>query len=184
MYGFPLGGWTTGVALASIFISYSRGRVPIPLNWLRYLLSISVWGFPSPSHVHPRINSLFTKLSLWQPSTPQLVWHLPQPPEPPPHGIDLSTKQSRQSLFHALNKRPFLMYCCHCPLYQLHYRYFLALHYTALQCQTNKSWNSSNSFCKETVNFYPFRNGSIGTYHGPEPISWARCLPVVTAESG
>ena len=35
----------------------------------------------------------------------------------------------------------------------------------------------------QRVDFYPFRNGSIGTY-GPDPISWARCLPVVTAESG
>ena len=30
-----------------------------------------------------------------------------------------------------------------------------------------KNWNGSNSFCKETVNFYPFRNGSIGAY-GPD----------------
>ena len=27
---------------------------------------------------------------------------------------------------------------------------------------SDKNWNGSNSFCKETVNFYPFRNGSIG----------------------
>ena len=30
----------------------------------------------------------------------------------------------------------------------------------------DKNWNGSNSFNKETVNFYPFRNGSIGAY-GP-----------------
>ena len=29
---------------------------------------------------------------------------------------------------------------------------------------SDKNWNGSNSFCKETVNFYPFRNGSIGAY--------------------
>ena len=27
---------------------------------------------------------------------------------------------------------------------------------------SDKNWNGSNSFCKETVNFYPFRVGSIG----------------------
>ena len=32
---------------------------------------------------------------------------------------------------------------------------------------SDKKWNGSNSFCKETVNFYPFRNGSIGAY-GPD----------------
>ena len=32
---------------------------------------------------------------------------------------------------------------------------------------SDKNWNGSNSFCKETVNFYPFRNGSIGAY-GPD----------------
>ena len=31
---------------------------------------------------------------------------------------------------------------------------------------SDKNWNGSNSFCKETVNFYPFRVGSIGAY-GP-----------------
>ena len=32
---------------------------------------------------------------------------------------------------------------------------------------SDKNWNgSANSFCKETVNFSPFRNGSIGAY-GP-----------------
>ena len=30
----------------------------------------------------------------------------------------------------------------------------------------DKNWNGSNSFYKETVNFYPFRDGSIGAY-GP-----------------
>ena len=34
---------------------------------------------------------------------------------------------------------------------------------------SDKNWNGSNSFCKETVNFYPLRNGSIGTY-GPDTI--------------
>ena len=32
---------------------------------------------------------------------------------------------------------------------------------------SDQNWNGSNSFCKETVNFYPFRNGSIGAY-GPD----------------
>ena len=32
---------------------------------------------------------------------------------------------------------------------------------------SDKNWNGSNSFCKETLNFYPFRNGSIGAY-GPD----------------
>ena len=32
---------------------------------------------------------------------------------------------------------------------------------------SDKNWNGSNSFCKETVNYYPFRNGSIGAY-GPD----------------
>ena len=31
---------------------------------------------------------------------------------------------------------------------------------------SDKKWNSSNHFCKETVNFYPFRYGTIGAY-GP-----------------
>ena len=31
---------------------------------------------------------------------------------------------------------------------------------------SDKNWNGSNSFCKETVKFYPFRVGSTGTY-GP-----------------
>ena len=31
---------------------------------------------------------------------------------------------------------------------------------------SDKNWNGSNSFCKETVNFYPFRFRSIGAY-GP-----------------
>ena len=29
---------------------------------------------------------------------------------------------------------------------------------------SDKNWNSSNSFCKETVKFYPFRVGSTGAY--------------------
>ena len=29
---------------------------------------------------------------------------------------------------------------------------------------SDKNWNGSNSFCKETLNFYPFRNGSIDAY--------------------
>lgn len=49
-YGIRLGGWTTGVILASMFISYSPGRVPIPLTLPQYLLSISVWGSSSPLH--------------------------------------------------------------------------------------------------------------------------------------
>ena len=32
---------------------------------------------------------------------------------------------------------------------------------------SDKNWNGSNSFCKETVDYYPFRNGSIGAY-GPD----------------
>ena len=32
---------------------------------------------------------------------------------------------------------------------------------------SDKNRNGSNSFCKETVNFSPFRNGSIGAY-GPD----------------
>ena len=32
---------------------------------------------------------------------------------------------------------------------------------------SDKNWNGSNSFCKETVNFYPFPNESIGAY-GPD----------------
>ena len=31
---------------------------------------------------------------------------------------------------------------------------------------SDKNWNGSNSFCKETVKFCPFRVGSIGAY-GP-----------------
>ena len=31
---------------------------------------------------------------------------------------------------------------------------------------SDKNWNGSNSFCKETVKFYPFRLGSTGAY-GP-----------------
>ena len=31
---------------------------------------------------------------------------------------------------------------------------------------SDKNWNGSNSFCKETVKFYPFRVGSTGAY-GP-----------------
>ena len=31
---------------------------------------------------------------------------------------------------------------------------------------SNENWNGSNSFCKETVKFYPFRVGSIRAY-GP-----------------
>ena len=31
---------------------------------------------------------------------------------------------------------------------------------------SDKNWNDSNSFCKETVKFYPFRLGSTGAY-GP-----------------
>ena len=31
---------------------------------------------------------------------------------------------------------------------------------------SDKNWNGSNSFCKETEKFYPFRVGSIGAY-GP-----------------
>ena len=31
---------------------------------------------------------------------------------------------------------------------------------------SDKNWNGSNSFCKETVKFYPFRDGSTGAY-GP-----------------
>ena len=95
MYGIRLGGWTTGVTLASIFISYSPARLPIPLNWLRYLLSISGWGSPSP--LHPTVNSLFTKFNFVAVFNPQLAWHLPQAPEPPSHGIDLGKKQPRQS---------------------------------------------------------------------------------------
>ena len=40
---------------------------------------------------------------------------------------------------------------------------------------SDKKWNGSNHFCKETVNFYPFRSGTIrGVYttekkwHGPD----------------
>ena len=32
---------------------------------------------------------------------------------------------------------------------------------------SDKNWNGSNSFCKETVRFYPFRNWSIGAC-GPD----------------
>ena len=32
---------------------------------------------------------------------------------------------------------------------------------------SDKNWNGSNSFFKETVDFYPFRVGSIGAY-GPD----------------
>lgn len=45
-------------------------------------------------------------LILWQFSTPQLAWHLPQPPEPPSHGLYLGTKLKRQSFrlfwFHSI----------------------------------------------------------------------------------
>lgn len=33
--------------------------------------------------------------------------------------------------------------------------------------RSNKNWNGSSSFCKEIVNFSPFRNGSI---HADGPI--------------
>ena len=32
---------------------------------------------------------------------------------------------------------------------------------------SNKNWNGSNSFCKETVNLYPLCKGYIGAY-GPD----------------
>ena len=40
------------------------------------------------------------------------------------------------------------------------------LHDRAKMARSDKNWNGSNSFCKETVKFYPFRVGSIGAY-GP-----------------
>ena len=45
---------------------------------------------------------------------------------------------------------------------------------------SDKNWNGSNSFCKETVNFYPFRNGSIGAY-GPDT-EWIK-LPCFFAKT-